>query len=192
VRTLLRSSIVVAVLLLFATVLEAQHPQVRKGFWIGFGIGYGSAKPTCDSCGPTTSEGSWTGHIRLGGTMSPHVLLGGDIDAWTKSESGGTLSLGNVTAAVYYYPTPTSGLFLKGGIGGSAFNGDFGGVSADGAGYGITLGAGYDLRVGTNVSLTPVANLMWGNVGDIKSSGSVVISGWKQTIFEFGLDVTFH
>jgi hypothetical protein len=33
---------------------------------------------------------------------------------------------------------------------------------------------------------------MWGNVGDIKSSGSVVISGWKQTIFEFGLDVTFH
>jgi len=192
VRTLLRSSMVVAVLLLFASVLEAQHPQVRKGFWIGFGIGYGSAKPSCDGCGTLNSEGSWTGHLRLGGTMSPHVLLGGDVDVWTKSDSGATLSLGNVTAAVYYYPTPASGLFLKGGLGGSAFNGDSNGPSADGAGYGFTLGAGYDLRVGTNISLTPVANLMWGHVGDIKSNGSVVITGWKQTIFEFGLDVTFH
>src|SRR5205807_2694432 len=31
----------------------AQHPQTREGFWIGFGFGYGSAKPSCDGCAPT-------------------------------------------------------------------------------------------------------------------------------------------
>jgi hypothetical protein len=190
-----RSVAVAALLLGCAATLHAQHPQVRKGFWIGFGAGYGSAKPSCDGCGTMESRGSYTAHIRMGGVLSPHLLLGGDIDGWAKRESGTTLSLGNVTAALYYYPMPASGLFLKGGLGASGFHGEVSSTvttTASGGGYGFTIGAGYDIRVGRNISLTPVANLMWGHVGEVTSGSSVIATGWKHTIFEFGLDLTIH
>ncbi|HJQ65486.1 MAG TPA: hypothetical protein VJ816_03870 [Gemmatimonadales bacterium] len=67
---------------------------------------------------------------------------------------GTTLSLGNVTAALFYYPVPTSGPVLKGGVGGSAF--------------------------------------LWGHVGEVQSGSSVLVTGWKHTIFAFGLDLTIH
>ena len=194
-RTLSRSVTLAGLLVGFAATVHAQHPQVRNGFWIGFGFGYGSAKPSCDGCGTFDSRGSYTGHFRLGGVLSPHLLLGGDVDVWTKSESGTTLSLGNVTASLYYYPVTTSGLFFKGGVGGAAFNGEVSGTvttTADGAGFGFTFGAGYDVRLGRNISITPVANFLWGRVGDVKSGSSVIATGWKQTIIEFGLDLTIH
>ncbi len=178
-------------MILGATTLSAQHPQERKGFWIGFGLGYGPFKPSCDGCGTVDSKSSFTGHLRLGGTLRPNVLLGGDVVAWTKSESGVTDVGGNTTATVYYYPMSQSGLFLKGGVGIAAFE-ESGNGKATGAGVGFTAGAGYDLRVGKSVSLTPVANFLFGSVGDIQSNGTTVVSGWKQTIIEFGLDITFH
>jgi len=36
------SAMVMALLVLGVSVASAQHPQTRKGFWIGFGVGYGS------------------------------------------------------------------------------------------------------------------------------------------------------
>ena len=81
---------------LAVTTAWAQHPQTREGFWIGFGFGYGTAGLTCDDCGSTTREGSASGYVKLGGTLNKSVLLGGEVDAWTKSESGATVTLGNV------------------------------------------------------------------------------------------------
>src|SRR2546430_12823062 len=94
---------------LAATTAWAQHPQAREGFWIGFGFGYGSAKPSCDGCGTLDSRGGFTGFLKLGGTLSKQVLLGGEVNAWTKADSGVTDQLGNVSAAVYYYPAVSSG-----------------------------------------------------------------------------------
>jgi hypothetical protein len=194
-RTNRKIRFVLATLLaLGATSLWAQHPQVRRGFWIWFGFGYGPLKPSCDGCGTLNSKSSFTGHLRLGGTLSPKLLLGGDVVAWTKSESGVDDLGGNTTASLYFYPTPQSGLFLKGGVGIAIFSESVsgGGPSADGRGVGFTLGAGYDIRVGRNISITPVGNFLFGSVGDLTSSGTTVVTGWKQTIIEFGLDVTFH
>jgi len=81
---------------LAVTTAWAQHPQTREGFWIGFGFGYGTAGLTCDACGSTTREGSASGYVKLGGTLNKSVLLGGEVDAWTKGESGVTVTLGNV------------------------------------------------------------------------------------------------
>lgn len=123
------------------------------------------------------------------------MLLGGDFVAWTKSEGGGTRLLGNATAALYYYPMAASRLFLKAGVGASSFHGEFSGTisaTADGGGLGFTLGAGYDVRVGRNISITPVGNFLWGQPGEVKTGNTVVFTRWKHTIFEFGLDVTFH
>jgi Outer membrane protein beta-barrel domain len=181
-----------AMLLLGAASLRAQHPQVREGFWIGFGLGYGPFDVSCTGCGSVNSESNFTGHLRLGGTLKPNLLLGGDMVAWAKSEAGLDQVAGNITAAAYYYPMERSGLFLKGGVGFASYHASGGGNTADGNGVGITLGAGYDIRVGRNISITPVGSFLFGSVGDIQVDGTTIASGWKQTIFEFGLDVTFH
>jgi len=59
-------------------------------------------------------------------------------------------------------------------------------------GFGFVVGAGYDIRVGRNISLTPVANFYWGGDGDLKESGTTIDTGYKHNVFDFGLGITFH
>src|SRR2546428_4713212 len=127
----------------------AQHPQIREGFWVSFGLGYGSAHEKCDGCADTT-VGGVTGFVRLGGTLSRRLLLGGEIDGWTHSYGGSPSSaetLGNVTAALYFYPMPAGGLFLKGGLGFSDYRFSVSG----GGGAGTRLRGGIRARVGVHI-----------------------------------------
>lgn len=172
----------------------AQHPQTREGFWIGFGFGHGSAdlkSPTLDSLGATGREGGATGFVKLGGTLSKSVLLGGEVNAWVKSESGVTFTVGNVSAAAYFYPAPQTGFFVKGGVGygSTRFSNS---RPATASGFGFLAGVGYDVRVGANISLTPVANFYFGSDGDMTENGTKVISSLKHNVFDFGLGITFH
>jgi len=177
-RSVSRSvAIVSALLVVAASAASAQHPQTRKGFWIGFGFGYGSY--TCTDC---SSVGSVSGYLKMGGTVSPHLLLGGETNGWTKSEGGETLTAGNASFAGYYYPQPAGGLFLRGGVGFSTISGSSGGSTASQTGAGATAGLGYDLRVGANTSVTPVFNFVWGHPD----------TGFSQSILQFAVGVTFH
>ena len=166
-----------ALVVLGASMASAQHPQTRKGFWIGFGFGYGSY--TCTNCG---SVGSVSGYLKMGGTLGPHLLLGGETNGWTKSESGSTLSTGNASFTGYYYPQPAGGFFLRGGVGFSTISGSSGSITSSQTGAGATAGAGYDIRVAANTSITPVFNVVWGHPD----------SGFNQSILQFAVGVTFH
>lgn len=61
---------------------DAHGAHRREGFWIGFGAGYGSASvsASCDGCSGDR-EGSFTGFLKLGGTLNPQVLLGVESNA---------------------------------------------------------------------------------------------------------------
>lgn len=174
-----------------ATVGAAQKPQIRKGFWIAFGFGWGSADVTCDGC-TGSREGGGTGHIRLGGTLNQKLLLGGDITAWTKEEGGTTASVGNVSFIAQYYPMEQGGLFLKGGAGFSSIMLENGGNTASGESFGLSAGIGYDIRVGRNISITPIADFLFGGSRDLQYSGATVASGIGVNVFTVGLGVTFH
>ena len=171
--------------------VAAQHPQVRNGFWIGFGFGYGSSNVSCDGWPSGSRESGGAGFIKLGGTLNDKVLLGGEINAWTKSESGVTADLGNVSFAGYLYPQPKSGFFVKGGVGFATTRLHNSGT-AEASGFGFVLGLGYDIRVGTNISITPVGNFYFGSDGDLKESGTTLETGWKHNVYDFGLGITFH
>ena len=181
----------VALALMGASVGAAQHPQVRQGFWIGFGFGYGSSNVSCDGCPSAGRESGGAGFIKLGGTLNDKWLLGGEINAWTKSSGGVTADLGNVSFAAYLYPRPKSGFFVKGGVGFATTRLHNSGT-ADANGYGFVLGLGYDIRVGTNISITPVGNFYFGSDGDLKESGTTLETGWKHNVYDFGLGITFH
>jgi len=158
------------------------RPQTRDGFFIGFGVGGGTFG--CSVCG-TEREGSLTGHLKLGGTVSPRLLLGVESSAWTKEEGGVRLTHGNVSALAQFYPSATAGFYLSGGVGLSRLavdvSGGGGTVTVTENGLGLTAGLGYDVRLGTNFSLTPYGLFGWGD-----------FEGGSADTFQLGLGVTWH
>jgi hypothetical protein len=184
---------VVALLAAFsfaASAAQAQYPQRRDGFWIGFGLGYGSANVSCDNCNSGPRLGGFTGLLKLGGSPSRDLLIGASLNGWSRQYGATTETMGNVTASLFYYPVTTSGFFLTGGLGFSGYSLDTS-PKVSGSGWGFTAGAGYDFRVGRNVSLTPVVNLIYGQLGDFAVPGGTA-RGWKQNVIDVGLGVTFH
>ena len=186
-----RVVVLVAALGAMAGTAWAQYPQRHDGFWLGFGLGYGSAGATCDGCNRVSNQGGVTGFLKLGGAPSRSLLIGAAINGWAHSDNSATESMANITASLYLYPQRRSGFFVTGGLGFSSYH-IKSTPSWDGTGWGFTAGAGYDLRVGRDVSLTPVVNYFWGGVGDVTRGGGTVFTGWKQHVLDVGLGVTFH
>src|SRR2546427_12644227 len=111
-RSMARVIALGGVLLAVAPAARAQYPQRREGFWIGFGLGYGSANITCDSCGSGPRTGGVTAFVKLGGTPSRNLLIGGAVNGWSHSSGGGTRANGNVTRAPLYSPRAGRGPFF--------------------------------------------------------------------------------
>src|SRR2546430_12278806 len=99
-----------------ASAARAQYPQRREGFWIGFGLGYGSANVTCDTCGSGPRTGGVTAFLKLGGTPSRNLLIGGAINAWSHQSGGATETIGHVTAALSSYPAASGVPVLARGV----------------------------------------------------------------------------
>jgi len=169
----------------------AEH-RVHEGFWIGGGLGYGSVNQSCDGCGSSDSEGGVSGLIRLGGTLSEQVLLGVESDGWFKSMEGVDNTVGNLSAALYYYPSKKSGVFIKGGAGLAGYEAKAGSDKLEGYGVGLMGGAGYDIPIGRHTSLTPMATITYGNLGDLSLNGQSFPIGAKQTLLQFALSITAY
>ena len=180
-RTALALAVITACLAGSALAQQPQHPQqpqLRRGFWFSGGLGYGSLG--CKDCSGRT--GALSGNISLGGTLSPKLLLGVSTNGWTKSESGSTLTVGTLTAAVRFYPSPTGAFFMTGGLGlGTVSAGVSGFGSASETGVAALLGLGYDIRVGRTVSLTPYWN-----------GFALSYSGGDANVGQIGLGITVH
>jgi hypothetical protein len=183
---------IVASLLLAAPLAAQSHPNVREGFWIGFGIGAGTAKLGCEQCSANTEEHSQSGYLRMGGTISPQLLIGGEVDAWTKAVNGVNLDVGSLVASVYYYPVRGGAWYLQAGAGISTagIRGGFGG-DVTGNGFALVLGTGYDWRVARNFSLTPFLTLMGSSSLDLQQNGSTLETA-KPSLVHVGLGFSWH
>ena len=62
-----RLFLVATALALFVTPVTAQNPNVREGFWYGFGFGVGSGKLHCDICNDQSGT-DLTASARAGGS----------------------------------------------------------------------------------------------------------------------------
>jgi len=151
-----------AVLLLAPTTAApalAQHRHrpagEHSGVWLSGGLGGGTT---------SDDQGGAAGYFRLGGTTSRNVLLGGEVIGLSYDEGDARVSFGNATFDVLYYPAPAGGFFAKGGIGFASVtvSEDVGGgtFTSDDQGLGLTLGVGYDIKIGSNLYLTPNVDLL--------------------------------
>jgi hypothetical protein len=156
-RVILCLSVSLCLGALHAPDVRAQAPA-RSGFFIGFGLGLGSFGVE-DADG---RESSGTGYFKIGGALNDRVLLGAESNSWLKEEGGATITSSNLAATVYFYPSATGGLFLKGGLGLSYLEIEAAGFgSADDTGTGVILGAGYDVGFGGRFGLTPFVGLVY-------------------------------
>jgi hypothetical protein len=116
--------------------------------------------------------------LRLGGALSNKLLIGIETNGWTKTESDITLTFGSLAAALQFYPSSNGGFFLSGGLG----LGVLGATGFDSeTGLSVLLGLGYDIRVGSNISISPFLN------GYSSSFNSVRVS-----VGQIGVGITFH
>ena len=187
----LRYVAALAFLAAFAAPLSAQHAQTRQGFWIGFGVGAGSADISCDGC-DVDRETSWSGHFRLGGTLRPNLLLGAESDGWTRDDDGVQTTIGFLSGVAYFYPTATNGLWLKGGLGIATFEATDDIDEITTTGIGLSAGVGYDFRMTPNFSLTPYLSLLQQVSGEAEVNGLDTGESAKVNVIQLGLGFTWQ
>jgi hypothetical protein len=197
-RTALRSSILATVMLTLAVApLLAQHrrpgirdagPDGRSGFWGVLSLGAGVEQVNFRDDGIGYSDPLTRGvfAIRLGGTLSPHVRLGGEVGAWVNEDRGITETVGGAMLIGQFYPSERTGFFLKAGagVGRSALGDDFGTLDED-SGFVGALGLGWDVRLGRHVFLVPTVDFaaytLDGNGGD-----------YNERITSFGIGIAYQ
>lgn len=154
------TALALALAAMIAIPADAQgNPQTREGFFISFGFGAGSLG--CDDC--DDEDERLTGinvYLRLGGTLSQRLLIGGEVNGWSKTENDVTLTVSNIGPVLQFYPSAGGGFYLKGGLGLASASLDVGAVEFEDSGIGVTLGLGWDARVGRNFALTPYLDIL--------------------------------
>ena len=181
-RQLVTVACVLAAIAISAQDSTAQmNAPARDGFFIGLGLGGGSFG--CSGC--VDRQSGVSGQLKLGSALNQQWLVGVESSAWTKEESGARLTHANLSAMAQFYPVATNGFFLRGGVGISSLeigiSSGGSSLSARETGLGLTAGLGYDVRVGSNFSISPYGTFGWGDH-----------EGGSANTFQLGLGVTWH
>ncbi len=166
--------------------------HAHRGFWIGFGFG-GGINMSEGLDGERLGGGS--GYLRLGGTVSQRVLLGFEGNAWGREDNGAVVGRGNGSFVMLFYPSERGGALLKGGIGFASISR----ATASGNstttttkdGFGLTLGAGWDVRIGRNLYLTPNLDFLFQAFESETDPVLGTIPG-TNTLLLFSLGLTWH
>lgn len=194
---MLRSALISTALFAAATsVAHGQRPHDRRGLWVGLGVGVGSARASCSVCADQAAGPA--AHAKAGGTVSRKVLAGVQGTGWF--ESGGTSerSLVMLAALGTLYPWPDRGFHFEAGISGYWYVEEDSANELSTQGLALQLGAGYDLRITRDVSLSPFATLMASGFGNPtrldKSSGArlPLLSDMTVRYFQLGVAATLH
>lgn len=196
-RTLRRGIMVAAAILCLGGTAAAQEAPRglvevrdagRHGFWGALGVGAGGeAFDLRDGAGYSGDLYRPTISLRLGGTPNRYLRLGGEILGWIDDRGNRTESLTSVLFITQLYPSPATGLYLKGGLGLARNETDFdAGFGVGDTGFAGLLGAGWELRVGRRLYLNPAIDLV-GHRYTGRSSDR-----YRERIVNFGLGVLFQ
>jgi hypothetical protein len=162
----------------------------RSGFWLAASLGAGreSFDVNDDGLGYSSSLTEPTVALRLGGTVSEHLRLGGETIVWFHDVPGGTESVASLLFMGQVYPLRRAPLFLKAGAGLGRSAVDFrDGVSVSDVGFALALGGGLEVPVGRRIAIVPAVD--W--IQQFYSGGREVV-GYRERILHVGLGVLFQ
>jgi hypothetical protein len=155
----------------------------RHGFWLGLGLGAGGESYELrNGAGYSGVLYRPTVSLRMGGTVSQHLRLGGEVLSWINQNGATTESLSSGLFVAQFYPASGLGLYLKGGVGIGRNAVTFpDGFDVGDTGFAGLLGAGYEVRLGRRFYLNPVVDLV-GHSYDDRSGSS-----YRERLVHFGL-----
>jgi hypothetical protein len=171
----------------------AQNPRLH-GPWLGAGLGVGSAKVNCDLC-VNDRNGGLSGFLGGGVALGPSVRAGLELSGWRDETDGVRQTLMLYGGSLYWTLVPGSAWYLKGGLGLLHYHADT--VDdpeddpLDASTAALQLGAGYELRTGGRVRVTPFANLIVSTSGNLTSGNSVVTDASFSNL-QLGVGVTWR
>lgn len=160
----------------------------RGGFWAGLGIGAGAESFDLeDGAGYSSELTRPTVSIRLGGTVSQSLRLGGEVLTWINDEGNAVESLTSILFIGQLYPIASTGLYLKGGagLGRRALEFDDGYGVGD-TGFAGLLGAGWEIRLGRRLYLNPAVDLAQHRYS-IRDGGS-----YRERLVNIGVGILFQ
>lgn len=159
----------------------------RSGFWLGLGLGAGGESfDLRDGLGYSDVLYRPTVSLRLGGTVTPAVRLGGEVLSWINDRGRTVETLSSVLFIGQLYPAGRSGLYLKGGLGVGRNEVKVDGLDAGDTGFAGLLGLGYELPIGRRVFLTPAVDVVQHWYSDRGGPG------YRERMLNFGLGVAFQ
>jgi hypothetical protein len=169
-----------------ATTAPDGAPNVRKGLFASAGLGFGSAKLECGLCNKDVGDG-WSGYLRFGGTINPHLRLGIEANGWAKSLDESP-QINFLTANLYVYPSASNNFWIQGGAGlatAKAFQ-NVDDIKARGAG--ISAGIGYDWSVsGGTFVIVPYATYLRQLTGKLEFDETVAGVSAHTGLLELGV-----
>ncbi len=180
-------------------------------FWIGVGLGYGSATAVCTSCGENGLQSGTTANVHLGFGLNRQLLLGLQASIWIND--GGiyhsredNIYRTHLMIMAQYYPWVYSHFFGRLGAGLSVYNAynrfqprmqDANGndlpslVHTDGPG--VSVAVGYDFGVAGDLVLSPVLSYSYAHLGDLVLNDTRVLAGNKPLqLLELNLGLMFR
>lgn len=172
-RTLRSVISAAALMLVLAAPADAQRTAEHRGYWISFGFGGGTAFG--DDAFDGDSKFGGAGFLRMGGSPSQQLLLGGELIGWGTDKDDVQIARGAMMFTAMYYPSPKGGFYLKGGAGFAGRSAEFdlplGDLTAtvkdEQGGIGLGAGLGYDIQVARNFFITPALDFVYtGTEGD--------------------------
>ena len=188
--------------------VDVSHRNDRHGLWLNFSLAAGAENyKYANEAGCNGAIGSYQRceslykpsiAIAIGGTPSPYLRLGGEINAWFYEYNDP--DLGSVTSYLVgglitgqVFPVRTLGLFgkLGAGISRSGESFDYAGGTGE-TGFAYMLGAGYEIKLGRNIFLTPSVNLMH-HISSIGAGQDIDNLGtFRERVVTFGVGLTWQ
>jgi hypothetical protein len=182
-----------ALLLVAAPALAQSAP--RQGFTVSFGGGAGSAGFSYEGSTSDRISGP-SGYLRLGGAVSPSLVIAGETHGWTHSEGGVASHVGYLMAVAQWYPQASGGFHLIGGLGAGMLSEEDTdptlGYQLESVGMAAQFGLGYDVRMSRGFSLTPYVNFLGMGGGEPKLNGAGLGGSLSANVVQFGLGFSWH
>jgi len=194
-----RLLLIATALACFVTPVTAQNPNVRQGFWYGFGFGAGSGQIHCEICNDQSGT-DLTASMRAGGVLSKSWLLGAELDGWTNSQDIATRRSWSASAVALWYPWPAKGAYLKGGVGFTGYSASDSLDAFSTTSPGALIGLGYEWRVGKKYSINPYITYQHTLAGDLTLehtedntvTTAVVADDVSVSSLQFGVGLVIH
>jgi hypothetical protein len=151
----------------------------------------GSARLSCSIC-RAGRDGGLSGYLRLGATVTPQLLLGGETTVWYHTAASVDYLLGSIQAVMYLYPLKKSGFYLKTGFGLAQYSAKDDQDKVSTQALAGQIGVGYEVAINSGISLVPYANFLGSSGADLKFNSTVSSLSANTSLIQVGVGVTLH